>query len=159
MTYSLRYWILFSTAVHLPEWYIAPSLKGYLSFMLDRSCLQRVRTHVSLQIALSMPVSLESNLSCLTSLPSNSKLLILFSQHRNSRVIMCSPGWQLKSFHISWCSLRDKDQVVNSWYCSVSSSHSCDGPALSFFAKQDVFCVHFFLCTGLRLQILLNKSH
>jgi len=63
-------------------------------------------------MALSMPPSLASDPSCLASLPSNSKLLALLSQHRSSQVTTCSPGWRLKSFRMSRSSIRDRDRAM-----------------------------------------------
>lgn len=160
----LRYWIPFSTVVHLPGWHIAFSLKGCLSLMPDRSCLQKLRTSAPFPITLLIPPSLERDPSCLASLPSNSRLLPSLWQNQSGQVTMCSPGWGLKSFCISHSSLRDQDRVVSySFMSSVSSPFcSCDGPASSSSSSwylrgdtasshtiwADFHCCCFFLTTG-----------
>lgn len=68
------------------------SLKGSLSFMPDRSHLQRLRACALFPMAFSVPPSVERNPSCLASLPSNSRLLALKSQHCSSQWTMCLPG-------------------------------------------------------------------
>lgn len=78
---------------------------------LDKSCLQRLRTCITLPITLSIHPSLENDHSCLASLPSNSTPAAPLSQDQSSQVITCSPGWWLKSFCISCSSLRNSDQV------------------------------------------------
>lgn len=78
---------------------------------LDKSCLQRLRTCITLPITLSIHPSLENDHSCLASLPSNSTPAAPLSQDQSSQVIICSPGWWLKSFCISCSSLRNSDQV------------------------------------------------
>ena len=164
--------------VHLLGRHMTSSLKGYLSFTLDKSRLQRLRTRVPFPIALSMPPSLERDPSCLASLPSNSRLLAPLSQHRSSQVTICSPGRRLKSFRISRSSLRDRDRVVTASFMSSSSSSSprsgwlsssCsrDGPSpgssasytsssgslleeasSSLTKRADFRFQNFFLCTG-----------
>lgn len=88
MANFLRYWIPFSVVAHLPRWHIISFLKGYLSFASDRSYLQNLRTCTPFPTTSSMLHYLERNPSSFTSLPSNSGLLLPFSQHRNSKVTM-----------------------------------------------------------------------
>lgn len=115
--------------------------------MPDRRCLQKLRACVFFPTALSMPPTLDREPRCLASLPSHSKLPALLSQHRSSQVAMCSPGQQLKSFHISHTSLRDGDSVIIS--CSASSSCSRDDPgSSSSLTKQTDFFLYFFFCIG-----------
>lgn len=106
---SLRYWTPLSTAVHFPGLHTKSSWKGYLSHTAERSHIQMLKDWIPFPIALSKPASLESDPSCLASLPSNSRLLAPLSQRRSSQVMMCSPGQWLKSSCISCSSLRDRE--------------------------------------------------
>lgn len=113
--------------------------------MPNRSRLQRLRACVCLPITLSMAPSLDRDLSCLRSLPSNSKLPALLSQHQSSLVTMCSPEWAevLCLYHSS---LRDRDRVITS---GPASSCSPDGPcSSSSHTKQTDTLVYFFFCVG-----------
>jgi len=90
-----------------------------------------------------MPPSLARDPSCLASLPSNSKLLAQLSQHHSNQVAMCSPGWRLKSFHMSRSSPRDRDRVM------ISVSISCDDPgSLSSLPERSALFASFFSFTG-----------
>lgn len=133
MANSLRYWIPLSMVAHFPGLHTASSLKGCLHMAIQESPPQALSC-VPFPITLSMQPSLQTDHSCLSFLPSNSKLLALLSQHQRSQVILCSHRQLLKSFCVSCSSHRDSDQVVAS--CFASFSCSCDGPALSFFTKQ-----------------------
>lgn len=68
---------------------ITPYLKGYFYFTLNTNHLKRLRTWVHFTIFFSILPCLETYPSCLASLPSNSKLLVLLSQHQSS---LDSPG-------------------------------------------------------------------
>lgn len=121
---SLRYCIPFSMVVHMPGKHTRSSLKGYLSFTADICHLHRVMACVSFQIALSVLLSLDRDPSCI-----KSSLLAPLSQHWSKQVTICSPGWQLKPFHISCSSIQ-----VRVWrVLSSDSSSSCapDGSASS----------------------------
>jgi len=87
--------------------------------------------------------SLARDLRCLASLPSNSKLLALLSQHRSSQMTMCSPGWRLKSFLMSHSSPRDRDWVM----ISVSISRDDPGSSSSLPELSALFA-SFFNFTG-----------
>lgn len=85
--------------------------KSFLSFTLDRNCLQRLRTCVSFPTALSRdlskPLSLASDAMCLTFLSSNGNLSALLAQHQTNQVMTC---WSF--FHLSYNTLRDS----NFWF-------------------------------------------
>jgi len=87
--------------------------------------------------------SLARDPSFLASLPSNSKMLALLSQHRSSQVTMCSPGWWLKSFRMSRSSTRDRDRLM------ISVSISRDDPcSLSSLLERSALFASFFSFTG-----------
>jgi len=136
-----------SMVVHLPGYHTTSSLKGYLSFTSDRSRFQRLRACVFFPIALPVPPSLARDPSCLASLPSNSKLLALLSQHRSSQVMMCSSGWRLKSFCISGSSRRGRDWVMISGSASSSFSHDGPGSVIPYGVNR-FFCAFLLLYRG-----------
>lgn len=78
--------IPFSMVVHLPELIIRSSLKGCISLMADECHHHRVKGRVLFPIALSMPLSIERGPSCLASLPTKTRLLVLQSQHWSIQV-------------------------------------------------------------------------
>lgn len=119
-----------SITVHLPEWHNI--LKEYLSFIPDRSHFQGLRACAPFPVALLMPISVEWDASCLTSLSSNSRLLGLWFQHWSSWV-MPLPGWWLKSSaYVTANSKIGIRWLTMSFICSASSpTSSHDSPAAS----------------------------
>lgn len=144
MANFLRYWILFSLVVHLPTWHIISSLKEYLSFTPDRSRLQNWGL-VPLFQPLCQCFLTRKDIPAV-SLPY--PLILGYCFHFPH---IGAARWQwayldtrqeLKSFHTSHSSLRERDPVAGTSFvnfcslfsllsvCLSSSSCSCEGPAL-----------------------------
>lgn len=78
---SFKYRIPFSMVAHLAGLNTRSSLKGYLSLLADKNHCHRIKDCAPFPIALSMPLSLKRDPSCLASLPTKSRLPAPPSQH------------------------------------------------------------------------------
>lgn len=116
----------------------------------------RVKVWVPYPIALLMTPSLERDPSCLAFIPAKTRLLVSLFQHWSSQVTIWSPGWRLRSFHMSRSSPTVRGQTVFVPFMNADSFSSCpyDSSAsfssilvlvgVSFLTKWVDFCSHLF---------------
>lgn len=157
---SLRYCLFFSIVVHFLGKHIRSFLKGYFYFMADRSRLHMMKACAAFLFSLSMPLSVEGDLSYLALLPIKSWLLIPLSKCWSNQVTIRLPEeWWLKSFHICCSLLLGIGQLkVLILFLSVLIMAllqpylvlpSCL-VGVTILPKWFVFCNHVFFCLAYR---------